>query len=63
MDPDVSLKAIRILVPRMLAAYASTESNGIDQDDAATLAESIEALDEWLSKGGFLPKPWKGAKP
>jgi len=43
MDPDVTLSAAREL-------YEA------DEIDAA--AEQYAALDEWMSKGGHLPKAW-----
>lgn len=30
-----------------------------EPDDLERLADLMEALDEWLSKGGFLPKAWQ----
>jgi hypothetical protein len=30
-------------------------------EDAAYLAELVEALDEWISKGGILPRSWAHA--
>lgn len=52
MDPNVTLAAIRDLVTvSNERALTITESN--------ELCERIEALDEWLSKGGFSPEPWR----
>jgi hypothetical protein len=48
MDPDTCLARIRALVARQLAADEDTE-----------LAELCEALDEWISQGGFLPQAWR----
>jgi hypothetical protein len=31
-------------------------------EDAAALAERVQALDEWLKKGGFLPTAWSGKR-
>jgi hypothetical protein len=42
MDPNEAL--------RLLRKYAS--------DTPGALGEQFEALDEWLSKGGFLPTAW-----
>lgn len=56
MDVNDTLRIIRLTVkqyrierrnPAMAVAYA-------DQ-----LAEHIESLDEWLTKGGFLPNEWQ----
>ena len=49
MDPNETLKQIRIRVADTLA----------DRDvSVIKLAEHCEALDEWLSKGGFSPTDW-----
>ena len=55
MDPNEALKAIRILVKSIL----SDETDGNDGQDLVDLAEHVQALDEWLSKGGFLPDSWQ----
>jgi hypothetical protein len=57
MDPQTNLQEQRSLVRQINEALDS------EQDDVITLlaerlAEKVEALDEWLSKGGFLPKAW-----
>jgi hypothetical protein len=54
MDPDACLKELLEL------------SRGIggpgwaydDQRSAERMAELIEALDGWITKGGFLPQRW-----
>ena len=52
MDPDATLKEIRELLEiwKVEAFHA---------EEVERLAELVEALDEWLSKGGFLPKAWR----
>lgn len=61
MDPDKTLEEIRALVLKMQEDFNSTAegSNGIDQDEAYYLTELIDGLDEWIKKGGFLPKAWR----
>lgn len=70
MDPGETLRMIRVYVHRIDALR-----DAADLHDAATvrritetetledmtyaLAEYVTALDEWLSKGGFLPKGWQ----
>lgn len=58
MDPDVALADIRADVAAIL-----TPNNPLDVwdqiDIADKLAERVSALDEFLSKGGFLPKAWQ----
>ncbi len=51
MDPNETLKLIR---DRCKAILASEESS----DPAYFLAEDIDNLDTWLSRGGFLPADW-----
>lgn len=47
MDPNETLSAIRhtVMSPGNLADYDR-------------LCELVDGLDQWLSKGGFLPAPW-----
>jgi len=52
MDPTDTLRAIRLILRR------AEERHGLDAEDAGSLQEHIQALDEWLSKGGFLPHQW-----
>ena len=55
MDPNAALATIR----RLIDLYAKDAV--LDQDDASALVESVEGLDGWLSKGGFLPEAWSRA--
>jgi hypothetical protein len=53
MDPNANLEEMREI--------AKTILSGEEYDtgyDAVRLAELVEALDEWITKGGFLPKAW-----
>jgi hypothetical protein len=50
MDPDETLAAIRSIIAGISTARWV--------DDAITLAMHVEALDDWLSKGGSLPTDW-----
>ncbi len=52
MDPNVNREEQRAITKRLL--------DGTDRhDDAERLANLSEALDEWLTGGGFLPDDWK----
>jgi hypothetical protein len=52
MDPDEALKKAREALKRM-------GDEAYDAGDMAQeLAEAFEALDGWLSKGGFPPHAW-----
>lgn len=61
MDPNVTLREMRELVKRVLHDYEDEDGNGVDQDDAASLASHVETLDAWLSRGNFLPEKWQKA--
>lgn len=50
MDPNANLEEQRRIVSTIIR-----DGSG----DAERLADLVEALDEWLSKGGFLPEAWK----
>ena len=58
MDPNAALRALR-----ELSRSALEDADGFDSSDFSTtmcaLAENFQALDEWISKGGFLPEGWK----
>jgi hypothetical protein len=51
MDPNATLDSIRELV-------AKSVNKPLDEADSDTLAELVDALDSWLSRGGFLPTEW-----
>lgn len=53
MDPNATLAEIR---EQVRVSYAE---EGFEHFDALRLAELIGGLDEWLSRGGSLPKDWK----
>lgn len=53
MDPDANLNEQRRVVARILA------DERVSEGDFYRLAELVEALDQWLQKGGFLPKDWQ----
>lgn len=54
MDPNANLDQMR-----RLAEYILGVSNGMTKVAAENLAELVQALDGWLSHGGFLPEEWK----
>ncbi len=56
MDLNVTLQEIRELIRQ----HAVKPLSKIDVDD---LCDLIEALDECLSKGGFLPMRWAWGEP
>lgn len=66
MDPDELLANLRSKIARRNEACELwNESDDPDEgermDDLANEAcHDMQALDEWLSKGGFLPTDWAG---
>lgn len=54
MDPDEALRILRLTAKQMDA----DENPLIFAAHANELIEHFTALDEWLSKGGFLPAAW-----
>jgi hypothetical protein len=54
MDPNQTLHDLR----SALAEYRVATSVSAADDAAERLAEHIQALDDWLSTGGFLPTDW-----
>jgi hypothetical protein len=61
MDPNEALKNARAT----LALLRATFDDGRDDElvePALTLADAFEALDGWLSNGGFSPTAWANQK-
>ena len=59
MDPEANLKELRELT-KMVAEADLNDKDGLEAiaETAPRMAELFQALDEWLTKGGFLPKDW-----
>lgn len=57
MDPNETLRLIRLTIAQM---RVDTDRN-VRRAHAEEIAEYFEALDEWASKGGFLPAAWTTA--
>lgn len=60
MDPTACLKEIREIADRMYDAVWIDHRTPTQRylDDSRRLAELVPALDEWITRGGFLPSPW-----
>jgi len=52
MDPNETLKVLREMVARVFA-----DDNA--DDNATELAETFDNLDNWITRGGFLPEGWQ----
>ena len=55
MDPDENLKELRRLMKR-------AEDDELDNDEVCRAGELFCELDEWIERGGFLPKAWQPRK-
>lgn len=55
MDPNTVLSDMLQLAGEIIFA---DENSGDGDPRAVELAEKVEALDEWLKKGGFCPARW-----
>lgn len=53
MDPDMTLHELRELCAEALAESGAKRTDLVDE-----IAEKFDALDDWLSKGGFVPGAW-----
>jgi hypothetical protein len=53
MDPNEALRIIR-----EARAELFSEGEPYDPETVRTLIEHVDALDVWLSKGGFKPTDW-----
>jgi hypothetical protein len=61
MDPDQTLKNILRLVEEITSVQGREDGYELtDIDDAVTsLCFQIDALDQWLHRGGFHPSRWR----
>lgn len=60
-NPNETLRRIREAVAYLALPPLETDRQGV-KESYDVLREDIAALDEWLSKGGFLPDAWAKAK-
>lgn len=56
MDPNATLKEILEIAERMISVDDRDAGELIE--DSLQLVELVMALDEWMTKGGFLPEKW-----
>jgi hypothetical protein len=57
MDPDATLQEIRRII-QLNNTAGQPDSDGIDGDEIGRLFEYVEALDNWITGGGFIPTDW-----
>jgi hypothetical protein len=62
MDPNAALTRLRALMTELEHSLPGPDVLRTTpvEDGAAEVIEQWEALDAWLSKGGFLPQAWDG---
>ena len=53
MDPDANLAELRTLVA------ANIDREFVSDHVTARVMELADALDTWISQGGFLPRDWR----
>lgn len=58
MDPNAALKRITELSEDIIQGDNTLDYESLRQR-AEELAETVIGLDEWISKGGFLPTAWR----
>lgn len=56
MDPNFNLQAQLRLAAQLIREDDDVETAA---DKGAELAELVLALNEWITKGGFLPQTWR----
>lgn len=61
MDPDVCLERLRELIGELNDSGQKDDGGETYMDLAAQVADGFQALDGWLSAGGFRPRAWAGA--
>ncbi len=59
MDPNATLEQIRATADRVLGPDWSQEPAPDLELIVSTMAADFDALDRWLTSGGFLPVSWE----
>lgn len=66
MDPNANLEEMLKLAQTITERADGDNEIADDKDaivdqlvDAERLAELVQAMNEWITKGGFLPSAWK----
>jgi hypothetical protein len=61
MDPDAALHELLGLVGLMAGEEDADIRQRINRHEILRMTELVEALDSWLTAGGFLPRRWRPA--
>ena len=61
MDPDTALDELLGLVDLMAGEADADIAQRTNRHEILRMTELVEALDSWLTAGGFLPRRWKPA--
>jgi hypothetical protein len=61
MDPDAALDELLALLDRTTTLAEMHLPPRVLTHDIHRIIELVEALDSWLTSGGFLPDRWKPA--
>lgn len=61
MDPNEALTDLRNAIIALRQA-AERDSNDVEIEAGHAVADAAEALDVWLTVGGFLPTAWAGVR-
>lgn len=59
MDPNANLREMLELARHMASCGRTEDICGSNEHEPSRLAELVEALDGWITKGGFLPDRWR----
>jgi len=58
MDPNATLAELR----KYAAAGIPADTRRVQLQALDRMCELVQALDEWLTKGGFLPTDWSAKR-
>lgn len=59
MDPNETLKDLRYHLKKLGESTEHDDDVPVLQESAVQVYVLVQALDEWLKKGGALPEEWK----
>ena len=61
MDPTANLREQLQLAARIQRCADREHAACHCRDSADRLADLVQALDQWIQRGGFVPEPWARA--